>query len=98
MSVQFQGKFEVGTPLDFKCQFNCTSSCQNGAIGAHSKIQLTISTFSNDVFLRDYSIFLTVASNIKRKFDTAMAQLESSSEEMIQMERTRKRRRTSKYD
>ena len=98
ISVQFSGRFNMENSVDFKVQFNCTTSCQNGAIGASSKIQLSFSTFCQEIFLREYSINLTIAANIKKKYDDAMAQMDGSSDDSIQLERSRKRRRTSKYN
>ena len=48
--------------------------------------------------MREYTINLTIAANIKKKYDDAMAQLDGSSDEFLPQERSRKRRRTSKYD
>ena len=88
----------MDNPIDFKLILNCTSSCQNAVIGASSKIQLSFATHCNDVYLREYNIFMTVCANLKKKYDDHMAQLDGSSEEDIPVERTRKRRRTSRFD
>ena len=67
-------------------------------MGANANLQIIISTFIGDLFIRDYKRDITVSANLKKKYDEDMQKRydEESSEER-ELERSRKRRRMSRY-
>ena len=93
----YHGNFSSEEPLQFNLRMNCTSSCQVPIIGPRAKLVISFSTFVGKVFLREYSHEITSASNIKKKYDDFIQDMEDKDSEEEERERNRKRRRTSNY-
>ena len=90
-------KFDEKDPIQFSLRFNCTSSCLIPVIGPKAKLLISISTFTGKNFLREYTHGITVASQLKKKYDDHMDDLEGQESSEEERERSRKRRRTSAY-
>ena len=91
----WKGKFRYGEPIAFDTCYNCTSCCQIPMIGAGTKLLLCFSTYVKGTFIREYTHEITVAANLKKKYDEYMIFMECQvSSEEDEEPRTRKRRRT----
>ena len=92
----FKGKFESDEPTRFSLAFNCTTACQAGILGNGAKIQLVASLFINDVYVKELTHFITIAANLKKKYDDYMqTQWDAADSDEEDYSRSRKRKRTS---
>ena len=95
-SYTFVGKFEANEPVRYNIAFNCASACQAASLGCGNKIQIVVTAFVNDVFVKELTHDITIAASLKKKYDEEMQQQwDDYSSDEEEKTRSRKRRRTS---